>query len=73
MELKVLKKGSKGGAVKSLQILLIGYGHSCGSAGIDGSFGSGTDKAVRAYQKANGLSVDGCVGPATWAKLLGTK
>lgn len=73
VELKVLKKGSKGDAVKSLQILLIGYGYSCGSSGIDGSFGSDTDKAVRSYQKIKGLTVDGCVGPATWAKLLGTK
>lgn len=73
VELKVLKKGSKGDAVKSLQILLIGYGYSCGSSGIDGSFGPDTDQAVRAYQKANGLTVDGSVGPATWTKLLGIK
>lgn len=73
VELKVLKKGIKGAVVKPLQILLIGYGYSCGSAGVDGSFGAATDKAVRAYQKANGLVVDGSVGPATWAKLLGTK
>lgn len=73
VELKVLKKGSKGTDVKSLQILLIGYGYSCGSAGADGDFGSGTDKAVRAYQKAKGLTVDGCVGSNTWGKLLGTK
>lgn len=71
VNLKVLKKGSTGNSVKSLQILLIGYGFSCGSAGVDGSFGSGTDQAVRAYQKANGLTVDGCVGQATWVKLLG--
>ena len=73
VELKVLKKGAKGDNVKSLQILLIGHGYSCGSAGADGDFGSGTDKAVRAYQKAKGLTVDGVVGSASWAKLLGTK
>lgn len=73
VEVKVLKNGSNGAAVKSLQILLIGHGYSCGSSGIDGSFGPGTDKAVRAYQKANKLTVDGSVGPATWAKLLGIK
>ena len=73
VELKVLKKGAKGDNVKSLQILLIGHGYSCGSAGADGDFGSGTDKAVRAYQKAEGLTVDGIVGAASWAKLLGTK
>ena len=31
----------------------------------------GTGGLVRAYQKANGLTVDGIVGPATWGKLLG--
>ena len=69
--LPVLKKGSKGASVKALQILLIGNGISCGSYGADGDFGSATDEAVRAYQKANGLAVDGIVGVNTWSKLLG--
>jgi hypothetical protein len=71
VKLSVLKKGAKGNQVKALQVLLIGYGYSCGSSGVDGSFGSATDSAVRAYQKANGLAVDGSCGPATWKKLLG--
>ena len=71
VQISVLKKGSKGATVKALQILLIGYGYSCGNAGVDGDFGSATDKAVRNYQKAKGLEVDGAVGPKTWAKLLG--
>ena len=66
-----LRKGSEGKTVKALQILLIGYGHSCGSCGADGDFGNATQKAVVAYQKANGLEDDGIVGPMTWAKLLG--
>lgn len=66
-----LSRGSKGNTVKALQILLIGYGYSCGSYGVDGDFGSGTDKAVKAYQKDAGLDADGVVGPKTWAKLLG--
>ena len=66
-----LKKGSEGKTVKALQILLIGYGYSCGSYGADGDFGSATQKAVIAYQKTNGLEADGIVGPMTWAKLLG--
>lgn len=71
VEVKVLKKGAKGDEVKAMQILLIGYGFSCGSSGADGSFGGATDKALRAFQKAMGLEVDGSCGPKTWAKLLG--
>ena len=69
--ISTLQKGSDGKTVKALQILLIGYGYSCGSYGADGDFGSATQKAVIAYQKANGLEADGIVGPMTWAKLLG--
>lgn len=73
VEIKVLKKGAKGDSVKALQALLIANGHSCGKSGMDGEFGSATDKAVRAYQKVCKLTVDGIVGPATWSKLLGVK
>ncbi len=73
VNLKVLKNGSKNNTVKALQILLIGYGYSCGRCGADGDFGSGTLKAVKAYQKAVGLTADGIVGSSTWAKLLGVK
>ena len=72
MEMRYLKKGCKGDDVRALQILLIGRGYSCGSAGTDGDFGSATDSAVRKYQKAKGLAVDGIVGKATMGSLLGT-
>jgi hypothetical protein len=68
-----LEKGNKGKSVKALQILLIGYGYSCGKCGADGDFGSDTLKAVKAYQKAVGLDADGIVGAYTWTKLLGAK
>lgn len=71
VELRELSKGSKGSDVMALQILLIGYGYSCGSYGVDGDFGGDTDGAVRRFQKDKGLGVDGIVGPKTWAKLLG--
>ena len=71
MDMRHLKKGCKGEDVKALQILLIGRGFSCGSAGADGSFGSATDSAVRNYQKAKGIGVDGVVGPKTMSSLLG--
>lgn len=76
VNLKTLAKGSTGSQVKALQALLIGYGGEIAkivsdAGGADGSFGQATDTAVRKYQKAKGLTVDGSVGPATWAKLLG--
>ena len=71
LDIDVLKKGSRGSQVKALQILLIGYGYSCGKSGADGVYGSGTLSAVNAYQKANGLTVDGIVGEKTWSRLLG--
>lgn len=71
VQLPVLSKGCTGPAVESMQILLDGHGYRCGSSGADGSFGPGTDKAVRAYQKSHGLEVDGSCGPATWRSLLG--
>ena len=68
--LSVLKKGASGKQVKTLQKLLISYDFSCGTYGVDGEFGSGTQKAVKAFQKANKLTVDGIVGVNTWNKLL---
>ena len=76
VEVNVLKKGAKGDQVKAMQLLLIGYGFKMENNGktysADGSFGAATENAVKAFQKAKGLSVDGSCGPKTWAKLLGT-
>ncbi len=68
VQAKELSKGSCGSAVKKLQILLNGLGHSCGT--VDGDFGAKTLAAVKAFQKAQGLSQDGVVGANTWGKLL---
>lgn len=38
---------------------------------IDGDFGAGTEQAVRGYQNARGLKVDGIVGEKTWLQLFG--
>ena len=64
-----LKKGSKGDAVKTMQTMLIACGYSCGSAGADGDFGKNTEAAVKAFQSATGLTVDGIYGPVTKATL----
>ena len=71
LEFMNLRRGSKGGSTRAVQLLLIGNGHSCGSTGADGDFGTNTEKAVIAYQKAKGLSADGVVGAKTMRKLLG--
>ncbi|WP_286228588.1 L,D-transpeptidase family protein [Neobacillus mesonae] len=66
----ILKRGSKGPAVTTLQKKLTSLGYS--TKGIDGSFGANTEKAVRLFQKDRHLTVDGVVGPAT-KKALGIK
>jgi peptidoglycan hydrolase-like protein with peptidoglycan-binding domain len=48
---------------------LIQKGYDCGSFGADGQFGTATEKAVRAFQKDHGLTVDGVIGKNTWAAL----
>jgi N-acetylmuramoyl-L-alanine amidase len=71
VKIKVLEKGMKGEEVKAMQILLIGYGYSCGSTGADGSFGGNTKKALDAYKKAHGLAENSKCDENTWASLLG--
>ena len=68
-DLPTLKKGAKGEYVTLLQTKLNQKGYDLGKWGADGDFGSQTEKAVREFQKDHDLTVDGIVGPATWAKL----
>lgn len=62
-----LEQGSTGPAVKELQTLLKRQGHHAGDA--DGKFGAQTDAAVRKFQHAQGLKVDGQAGVKTMTKL----
>jgi len=57
-----LKRGRKGDAVKELQQFL--------NIDDDGIFGKGTEAAVKAWQKENGLEVDGVIGPKSAAKIV---
>lgn len=61
----LLRVGSTGDEVKKLQELL----------GVDviGKFGPKTEAAVKGWQSANGLTPDGIVGDATWAKMFAPK
>ena len=65
-------KGWSGDEVKRLQRALIEKGYSCGTSGVDGSFGPDTDSAVRKFQTDRGLEVDGIVGPMTQTALYGS-
>ena len=63
-----LRNGSRGDDVIALQKKLKNWGYYTGN--VDGIFGSGTEQAVKYFQRKNGLTADGIVGPAT-AKALG--
>ncbi|MDQ3065296.1 MAG: peptidoglycan-binding protein, partial [bacterium] len=66
----VLKSGSSGTCVATLQQKLNYF--SCAAGPADGIFGSMTDGAVRRFQTANSLYVDGVVGSQTWNRLYST-
>ena len=63
----VLRPGSTGEAVRELQQALKGLGYDPGA--VDGQFGAGTEAAVKAFQKAQGITADGIVGDVTWVNI----
>jgi peptidoglycan hydrolase-like protein with peptidoglycan-binding domain len=63
----VLKHGSTGPNVTTLQYLLRGAGN--GALAADGVYGTATETAVRAFQTRAKVSVDGIAGAQTWTKL----
>lgn len=65
----VLRRGSAGHPVRSLQHLLRARRHT---VTVDGDFGAKTETAVRAFQKVRGVPADGVVGGSTWAALVTT-
>jgi cell wall-associated NlpC family hydrolase len=67
--LATVRMGAKGASVRTLQEKLRARGFDPGP--LDGDFGPRTDGAVRAFQRAKGLTVDGIVGPQTWGALGG--
>ncbi len=58
-----LRKGSSGSGVKKVQQKLSDWGYYTGK--IDGIYGSGTESAVRKFQRNNGLTADGICGIRT--------
>jgi N-acetylmuramoyl-L-alanine amidase len=61
------KKGSTGAVVTQIQTKLKSWGYYTGT--VDGIYGSGTERAVRAFQQKNGLTVDGKAGDQTLAAM----
>ena len=66
----VIQSGQKSGCVTELQNLLKAKGYNPGT--VDGVFGANTLAAVKSFQSASGLTVDGLVGTNTKAKLYAT-
>ena len=66
---RTMEKGDEGSDVKEMQQNLITLGYDLGSYGADGEFGSATEKAVRAFQQAEGLEVDGKFGSKSLAAM----
>lgn len=64
---EVVKQGSTGSTVKTVQQKLKNWGYYTGA--VDGIFGAKTAAAVKLFQKKNGLTVDGIVGAKTLAAL----
>ena len=62
------RQGDSGSAVTTIQTKLKRWGYFDGP--VDGIYGSKTSKAVRSFQRKNGLTADGVAGPAT-LKALG--
>ena len=61
------QRGSTGSTVKQIQTKLKNWGYYGG--GVDGVYGSATESAVKAFQRKNGLTVDGKAGPQTLAAM----
>jgi peptidoglycan L-alanyl-D-glutamate endopeptidase CwlK len=66
-EAAVVELGAKGELITDTQAKLTSLGFDCGT--VDGIAGAKTVAAIKAFQKANGLSVDGIAGTKTLAKL----
>lgn len=67
---RTLKHGMEGADVKLMQEYLLKLGYDLGKWGADADFGDCTEIALKAFQKAAGVAVDGQCGPVTTAALL---
>ncbi len=68
-ELPTVRRGNRNLYVTQMQTMLDRLGYSLGICGIDGDFGTSTEKAVKEFQRDHGLTADGICGPKTWTAL----
>jgi peptidoglycan hydrolase-like protein with peptidoglycan-binding domain len=66
---RVLRRGDSGSAVRKVQQALIILGFPVPEVGASGTFSGETELAIRSYQEARGLKVDGVIGPETIGSL----
>ena len=67
--LPLLRRGSRGDAVRAAQYLLLCRGMTLPKYGADGDYGQETEDAVKEFQRLKGLESDGECGALTWAAL----
>lgn len=65
-----VRRGEKQYLVTAAEILLMLKNYAVNGVESPGIFGSGLEQAVKSYQRAGGLSVDGIAGPATFLSLI---
>lgn len=68
--MEIFRPGDEGAGVRDIQDRLVALGLPVDPAERSGSFGVSTEAAVRAFQKARHLRVDGLVGTDTWSQLV---
>lgn len=68
--MRIFRLGDEGTEVLDIQRRLIELGAVLDPAELEGRFGASTDRAVRAFQDARNLRIDGLVGPDTWGQLV---
>lgn len=74
-DLPTIQENASGRYVRRAQAMCIAAGGEArkaieGTGGVDGRFGSGTTRAVKAAQRFYGIDDDGIVGPVTWREFL---
>jgi N-acetylmuramoyl-L-alanine amidase len=66
----LIRPGARGEAVRDVQHRLLAAGFHVDADELEGTYGTSTESAVRAFQQARALPSDGILGPDTWEQLV---